>query len=928
MARGRLTAGLIVLTALLGGAAQATAAVSPSQVVRPFTVRYAINTNGDIAQAANTLLTCRPGSVESVHMTTCADAQAGGQGDDNYFDMGAVDVDSDPATIDSSSATLSIPAGATVLFAGLYWGAALDAGETLPLQCIPGGARTGHAAVNPAAAGSAWLQLPGGASYVPVTASTFDTYTEQLPCGNGAADERTRYQAFANVTSLVQAGRGGTYTVGNVQAGTGADRHAGWSLVVAYQDAAQPARNLTIFDGFAQVDPNTTVPLTVSGFKTPLTGAVNTQLGIVSYEGDLTLNGDGLALDGSTLGDAAHSPTNFFDSSISHLGTPVTTSSPSYANQLGFDASVLAVPAGVVGNGDTSASIVLSTTADRYLPGVIWFRTDIYAPEMVLKKTVTDLNGGDVVPGDVLRYAISSTNTGQSSAYDTRIDDAIPAHTAYEAGSLRIVASPGGIAGVKTDAVADDQAELTGGAVRFRVGTGATFPPGADPTFPNGGGVIAPGESFEVTFDVVVAGGTPDGTQILNTAVLSSKDENGIDYTSVASAPAAVIVSGVPDMTIQKTHTGTFVRGQQGTFSLLASNVGGRATSGTVVLDDVLPAGLGIVGASGSGWACGVDPAAGSLHCERGDPLAVGAAFPPVTVLVNVLESAPDTIVNTGVTGGGGEQNLTNDSDDDTVAITSSADVAIVKTVVPLSTPAGVDVTYTLLVTNNGPSTAKGVQVSDPLPAGLAFVSVAPAACGLAGSSVTCALGDLAKGQSVSITVVAGIPAGTATGTKRNVATVASTTPDSNLANNSDDATVTITAPPLSRLQVRKTASPTSAAPGDTVVFSLTLTVPSDVDAKGVDLCDTLPAELVYVAAPGATFSKGRACWHLNVAKAHSATIFSITAKIDSDAKPGRIVNVAVAQADNAPAASGRAPVKVLADLHGVKGRLAQGVTG
>ena len=609
-ARGRLIAGLIVVAAGLTGATQALATVSPASVVRPFTVRYAINTNGDIAQAANTLLTCQPGSVETQKLTTCANAQAGSPGDDNYFDMNYVDVDGDPGTIDSSSANLAIPAGATVLFAGLYWGAALDAGETLPLQCIPGGARTGHPAPNAAAAGSAWLQLPNGTSYVPVNASVFDTYTEKVPCGNaGATDERTRYQAFADVTALVQAGGGGSYTVGNVQAGTGADRHAGWSLVVAYQDVSQPARNLTIFDGFAQVDPNTTVPITVTGFKTPLTNAVNTEIGMVSYEGDLTLTGDSLKLNGTALSDAAHPSGNFFDSTISNLGTPVTTSNPSYRNQLGFDAGVLAVPPGVVKNGDTSANLVLSTTADRYLPGVIWFRTDIYAPEMVLAKTVTDLNGGDVNPGDVLRYDISSTNTGQSSAYDTRIDDAMPANTAYKPGSLAIVASPGSIAGAKTDASGDDQAEFdgAGNAVHFRVGTGATHPPGSDPKFPNGGGVIAPGESFEVSFDVVVGATVPDGTQILNTAVLSSKDENGIDYTSVASAPAAVIVRGVPDVTIDKSHSGAFVRGQQGTFSLIVSNVGGRPTAGAVTADDTLPAGLGVVGATGDGWTCSVD---------------------------------------------------------------------------------------------------------------------------------------------------------------------------------------------------------------------------------------------------------------------------------------------------------------------------------
>ena len=106
-----------------------------------------------------------------------------------------------------------------------------------------------------------------------------------------------------------------------------------------------------------------------------------------------------MKLNGTALGDAAHPAFNFFDSSISQLGTPVSGSNPAYKNQLGFDAGVLAVPPGVVGNNQTSATIDLSTVNDRYLPGVVYFRTDIYAPQMVLHKTVTDVNGGAVLPG-------------------------------------------------------------------------------------------------------------------------------------------------------------------------------------------------------------------------------------------------------------------------------------------------------------------------------------------------------------------------------------------------------------------------------------------------------------------------------------------------------------------------------------------------
>ena len=145
----------------------------------------------------------------------------------------------------------------------------------------------------------------------------------------------------------------------------------------------------------------------------------------------------------------------------------------------------------------------------------------------------------------------------------------------------------------------------------------------------DGGGVLAHGDSFEVRFRVTVDAAATDGTQILNTAILSSKDDDGIDYTSIASAPAAVTVHGVPDVTIDKSHTGTFVRGQQGTFTLLVGNVGGRADRAPSSIDDTLPNGLGIVSATGADWTCTVNTTANSLHCERADPLALGAASDP-----------------------------------------------------------------------------------------------------------------------------------------------------------------------------------------------------------------------------------------------------------------------------------------------------------
>src|SRR5205807_4415938 len=57
------------------------------------------------------------------------------------------------------------------------------------------------------------------------------------------------------------------------------------------------------------------------------------------------------------------------------------------------------------------------------------------------------------------------------------------------------------------------------------------------------------------------------------------------------------------------------------------------------------------------------------------------------------------------------------------VAVSSQADVAVALSETPSPVDAGTNITYTLTVTNNGPSDAQTVSFSDAVPAGLTFVS-------------------------------------------------------------------------------------------------------------------------------------------------------------------------------------------------------------
>ncbi len=127
--------------------------------------------------------------------------------------------------------------------------------------------------------------------------------------------------------------------------------------------------------------------------------------------------------------------------------------------------------------------------------------------------------------------------------------------------------------------------------------------------------------------------------------------------------------TSVPDLTVTKSHSGSFSQGQSGAqFSITVTNSGTGATVGTVSLVDSLPSSLTATAMTGTGWSCSIS----TLVCTRSDALAGGASYPVITLTVNVAGNAPPTVTNTVVVSGGSETNTANDTATDVATIKSS----------------------------------------------------------------------------------------------------------------------------------------------------------------------------------------------------------------------------------------------------------------
>lgn len=399
--------------------------------------------------------------------------------------------------------------------------------------------------------------------------------------------------------------------------------------------------------------------------------------------------------------------------------------------------------------------------------------TTVVAKPAAADLTVTNVaSPNPVATGSNVTFTQVVANNGPSAASTVTFTEAIPTGSTFVS-----MATPSGWS-CSTPAVGGT-GNITCTIGTLAVGATATFSP--------------------VVKATAAAGSTISDTAYISSALTPDSNPNSND----ATASVSVVAATGADLAVTSSATpNPVVAGSSITFSQSITN-NGPAASLVDTYSFPIPANTKFASmTTPTGWTCS-NPGVGNtgtVTCTRAS-FASGTVSPfNIVVTVNsgtangTTITGTSTIASTGTTDPISSNNTVSAAV--VVASPSQADVSIVKTGTPDPVDQNTNLVYTLKVSNNGPASALGVTVSDPLPAGVTFVSASSTqgTCNSA-SPVSCTIGTMSPGSVVIVTINA--TANTiSTATKpTNTATVSTTSSDPNSANNTSSFTSTIIYP-------------------------------------------------------------------------------------------------------------------------------------
>ncbi|MVA77504.1 DUF11 domain-containing protein, partial [Auraticoccus sp. F435] len=533
------------------------------------------------------------------------------------------------------------------------------------------------------------------------------------------------------------------------------------------------------------------------------------------------------------------------------------------------------VPAGYASDTFANSAVVSSATEDPDAGNNTGTVSGPAAPLADLSVTNTAVSDR-ATPGTEVTWRVVVRNDGPATARAVTLTEALPA-------GVTLVSVTGG----------DASCDLATGTCSL--------------------GDLAPGQVVTLTVVAAVADDYDQPT-VTSTASVTAATNDPDTTDDVASSTLGA--AGSADLSLVKTvDPGTLSPGEPATFTLTVDNAGPSVARDVRVLDPVDPA-LEVTDVTGADCEVG---GTGTVACELGD-LAPDADPVVITVEVDVpADHVADTFANSAVVSSATPDPV---AEDNTGTVSgpaaARADLSVVTTPVSDVAVPGGQASWTVVVTNEGPALARGVTLSEALPAGVTLVSLTGEGVVCDTATGLCTVGDLAPGESRTITVVAEVDPGYDQPTVTSTAGVASPTVDPDETDNVSSSTLPVV--PGADLSLVKTVDPEVLSPGEPATFTLTVVNDGPSVARQVTVTDPVDPALTVTAVDGADCQVDQdgvvTCDLGDLAPDADPVVITIDADVPADYAPATFTNSATVvsavtpdpdEADNTGTVSGDA---------------------
>ncbi|MEZ4913621.1 MAG: SdrD B-like domain-containing protein [Chitinophagales bacterium] len=441
--------------------------------------------------------------------------------------------------------------------------------------------------------------------------------------------------------------------------------------------------------------------------------------------------------------------------------------------------------------------------------------------DLELTKTASVPAGSNVTIGDTFTYTLSVINKGPAQATGVVVLDNLPSQ-------LQFISASGG-------AYSPGTGEWTVGTLN-----------------------VNQTKTINLTVKVI------DSGEIYNLAQVSEADQPDVDSEpgNLGDTPAEddeddypLTGVGLIDLELNKTTNVTEAGvGDDIVYTITVTNLGPSVATG-VTVGDQLPAQLQYVSSDASqGSYAGDTWTIGTIEVGKTVTLDITATVlqaGSITNIAQVTDANEEDVDSTP------DNNDPNEDDQDDTTITGKLiDLELTKTANVTSVNVGDTFTYTITLSNEGPSDATGVTVLEDLPSQVEYVSSSATLGAYNENTSTWTVGDLAADGSATLSILVKV---VQSGTFRNVSQVSGanepdidSTPNNDNGDQSEDDEdgVDVVGEQID-LELQKTASVTTVGVGENFVYTITLSNEGPSDATGVTVRDNLPAQVAYVSSDG-----------------------------------------------------------------------------